>query len=92
MPASVQHVRVDHRRLHIAVAQEILHGADIVAGFKQVRRSPESQSSIAMIRETPSSAASSQRHRKSCDLGRVAGCSLLSCWLLGSDAGVTRMR
>ena len=29
---------VDHGGLHIAVAQQFLHGADIVAIFQQVRR------------------------------------------------------
>jgi len=28
---------VDHRRLHIAVAEQLLHGADVVAGLQQVR-------------------------------------------------------
>ena len=37
-PALVEDVRVDHRRLHVRVAQQFLHGADVVAVFEQVRR------------------------------------------------------
>ncbi len=34
----VQHVRVDHRRLHIDVPEQLLHGSDVVAGHEQVGR------------------------------------------------------
>ena len=33
----VQHVRVDHRRAHIAVAQQFLHRANVVASLQQMR-------------------------------------------------------
>jgi hypothetical protein len=36
--AAVQHVRVDHRGAHIAVAQQFLNRADVVAVFEEVRR------------------------------------------------------
>lgn len=35
---AVQHVRVDHRRAHIAVAQQLLDCANVVARLEQVRR------------------------------------------------------
>src|SRR5262245_55077370 len=35
--APVEDVRIHHRRGHISVAQEFLHGADIVTVFEQVR-------------------------------------------------------
>ena len=31
-------MRVDHRRRHVRVAEQLLHRADVVAGFQQVRR------------------------------------------------------
>ena len=34
--AFIQYVRVDHCRPHVFVAQEFLHGADVVTGFDQV--------------------------------------------------------
>jgi hypothetical protein len=37
-PASIQHMRRDHRRLYICVAQEFLHRPDIVALLEQMRR------------------------------------------------------
>ena len=40
---SVQHVRVDHRRADVAVAEQLLDRPEVVAGLKQVRgtRVPE---------------------------------------------------
>ena len=35
--AQAQHVRVDHRRLDIRVAQQLLDGADVVAVVEQMR-------------------------------------------------------
>ena len=35
--ALVQHVRVDHRRLHVGMAQQLLDRADVVARLQQVR-------------------------------------------------------
>ena len=35
-PASLQDVCVDHRRFQVLVSEEILDGADVVAGFEQV--------------------------------------------------------
>ncbi len=32
----VEHMRVDHRRLHVGVAQEILGGPDVLPRLKQV--------------------------------------------------------
>ena len=29
---------VDHRRVHIPVARELLHGPDVVSAFQQMRR------------------------------------------------------
>ena len=37
-PSPIEHVRVDHRGLHVRVAEQLLHGADVVAVFEQVRR------------------------------------------------------
>lgn len=36
--ASVQHVRVHHRRGDIRVPEKCLHGADVIAGLEEVRR------------------------------------------------------
>ena len=36
LPAPVQHVGVDHRRLYIPMPEEFLNGADIVAIFQRV--------------------------------------------------------
>ena len=36
-PAPVQDVRVDHGGTHILAAQQLLHGADIVACFEEPR-------------------------------------------------------
>lgn len=35
--APVQHVRIDHRRADIVVAEELLNGADVVAVLEEVR-------------------------------------------------------
>ena len=43
MPASVQDMRVDHRRLHVAMAQQLLDRADIVAGLEEVSREAVAQ-------------------------------------------------
>src|ERR1019366_639557 len=42
--ASIQDVRVDHRRPHVAVPEQLLNGPDVVAVLEQVRRKrmPES--------------------------------------------------
>jgi uncharacterized glyoxalase superfamily protein PhnB len=37
-PARIQHVRVDHRRADIRVAEQFLHRSDVLAGFQQMRR------------------------------------------------------
>jgi len=34
----LQHVRVEHRRAHILVTEQLLHGAEVAAVFEQVRR------------------------------------------------------
>lgn len=34
----VQHMRINHCRAHVFVAQQFLHGANIVAVFEQMRR------------------------------------------------------
>jgi hypothetical protein len=36
LPATVQHVGVYHRRLHIPMPEEFLNGADIVAIFQEM--------------------------------------------------------
>jgi hypothetical protein len=36
-PAAIQHMRIDHRRLHIFVPQPFLHRPDIVALLEQMR-------------------------------------------------------
>ena len=36
-PATVQHVRVDHRRTHVAMPQQLLHRPDVIAVLEQVR-------------------------------------------------------
>jgi hypothetical protein len=38
MPAAVQHVRIDHRRRHVRVPEQLLHRADVVARLQQMRR------------------------------------------------------
>jgi len=38
LAAAVEDVSVDHGRLHVFVAQELLNGSDVVAAFQQVRR------------------------------------------------------
>ncbi len=35
-PATIEHVGVDHRRGHIAMAQQLLHGAYVVTLLQQV--------------------------------------------------------
>ena len=35
---AVEHVGVDHRRPHVLVSQELLHGANVVPLIEQVRR------------------------------------------------------
>ena len=42
-PAPVEDVGVDHRGGHFAVAEQLLHGADVVAGLEQVRREAVAQ-------------------------------------------------
>ena len=37
LPATVQHMRVNHRRLHVHMPQQVLHRADVIALLKQVR-------------------------------------------------------
>lgn len=37
-PAAIQHMGVDHRRRHLAVAQQLLNRADVVAGLQHVSR------------------------------------------------------
>lgn len=37
-PTTVQHVRVDHRRRHVPVPEQLLNGADVVPVLEQVRR------------------------------------------------------
>ena len=34
----VQHVGVDHRRRHVRMSEQLLHRADVVAGFQEVGR------------------------------------------------------
>ena len=36
-PALVQHIRVDHRRADIGMAQQLLHGTDVLPSLQQVR-------------------------------------------------------
>jgi len=36
--AAVQHVRVDHRRVHVRVAEQLLDRADVLPALQQVRR------------------------------------------------------
>jgi hypothetical protein len=36
--AAIQHMRIDHRRFHIFMAQEFLHRPDIIALLEQMRR------------------------------------------------------
>src|SRR5438552_17726963 len=43
-PAPVQHMRVHHGRRNVAVAEELLHGANVVAGLEQVSRKRMPQS------------------------------------------------
>ena len=36
MTTAVENVRVDHRRRDVFVAEQFLHGSDIITGFQQV--------------------------------------------------------
>ena len=36
LPASVQHVRVDHRSLDVSMTEKFLNGADVVSGFEHI--------------------------------------------------------
>ncbi|MGH3431143.1 MAG: hypothetical protein ACRDQZ_26840 [Mycobacteriales bacterium] len=36
-PAAVEHVGVDHGGLDVAMAEDLLHGADVVAGVEEAR-------------------------------------------------------
>ena len=38
MAATIQHVRVDLRRRDVLVTEQLLDRAQVIAGFKQVRR------------------------------------------------------
>jgi hypothetical protein len=42
-PDAIQHVRLDHRRVHILVTQQFLHRPDIVALLEQMRREAVAQ-------------------------------------------------
>jgi len=55
----VQHMGIDHRRLHIGVSQQLLHGSDVLPCLQQVRRKtlaeamlcePDRQSGLAQRR------------------------------------------
>ena len=37
-PALVEHMRIDHGRRHIRMAEQLLHRANVVTAFKQVGR------------------------------------------------------
>jgi hypothetical protein len=34
--ATVKHMSLDHRRLHVTVTQKLLHRSDVVTGFQQM--------------------------------------------------------
>src|SRR2546423_15626994 len=38
LSSTIQYMRIDHRRPHVGVAEELLHRPDIGPGFEQVRR------------------------------------------------------
>jgi hypothetical protein len=38
MAATIEHVRIDHRRAHIRVPEQLLHGANVVTVLEQMRR------------------------------------------------------
>ncbi len=51
--SAVEHVRVDHRGLEVAVAEEFLHGADVVAGLQKMGRERMPQRVAArLLRDT----------------------------------------
>src|ERR1043165_3515094 len=37
-PPAIQDMGVDHRRAHVPVSQQLLHGPDVIAGLEQVGR------------------------------------------------------
>jgi hypothetical protein len=37
LAATIEHVRINHRRPHILMSEQFLNGANVVAGFEQVR-------------------------------------------------------
>src|SRR3954464_7689310 len=41
--AAIEHVRIDHRRVHVLVAEELLDGADVVAGLQEMGRKAVAQ-------------------------------------------------
>src|SRR5262249_51197465 len=43
LAAAIEHVRVNHRRLHAGMAQQLLHRANVIPGLQQVRREGVSQ-------------------------------------------------
>jgi hypothetical protein len=45
-PATVQHVRVDHRRADVRVPQQLLHRPDVIAGLQKLRRERVSTMSL----------------------------------------------
>ena len=49
-PRTVQHMGIDHGRRHVRVTQQLLHGADIVAGLEQMscKRMPQDMTADAL--------------------------------------------
>ena len=56
---AIQHMRIDHRRLHLGVSKQLLHRADILARLQQVcrktvpetmRREPDGQPRLSYRR------------------------------------------
>ena len=45
--APIEDVRVHHRGRHVLVAEQFLHGTDVVAEFQQVRRERRSVCGVA---------------------------------------------
>ena len=56
--ASVEHMRVDHRGLHVAVAEQLLDRTDVRAPFQQVRGKAMAEGMGARWLADPSSAYS----------------------------------
>src|SRR6476619_4127087 len=55
-PIPVQHVRVDHRRTHVRMAEELLNRPDVVAVLQEVRREGMAEGVAGRVLRNPGGA------------------------------------